>query len=164
MNIRKNKPFSLAITEHEYLNNKQDKIQVISCVPDGESCEGHLKEINKCYTFSSKSHLDKDYRQAIDILGKAYNETFEMKRGSCIKCVDLFRKTILNSIQNIHAELKSMTTGLFKNKRYKNDYLYADKVINYIKNNPGMPIETAKPVDIPLWTEDQKPAFAYIVN
>lgn len=164
MSIRKNNAFSLAVTECDYLNSKQNKIELVNCVPEGESCEEQLKTINKCYTFSHKAHLDKEYRQAIDILGIAYNVTFEIKQGSCINCADVFRKTILDSFENIHTELKSMTTGFFKNKSYKDDYLYAEKVVNYIKNNPGIPIEAAKSVGIPLWTENQNAALAYITT
>ncbi len=158
MSKRKNKPFSLKLTEPRYLNIKQEKIQLISCGSDGKCCENHLKKINECYAFSEESHQDKEYRQAIDILGRAYNETFEMKRESCTKCAELFRETILNSIQNMYVELRSMTTGFFKNKRYNDDYLYASKVLDYAKNNPDMPLKTAKSIDILLRLENEKAA------
>lgn len=130
MDTRKNNPFSLTAAENDYFNNSQEKIQVVNCKPEGAKCKDYLAQINNNFLQSSYHHQNNDYRRAIEALENAYEETITIQGVACSKCVDLFRSTIIESLTNYHAELKSMTTGLFRKKRFRNEYVLADNLLN----------------------------------
>lgn len=118
----------------ENIANKQDKIQLVSCPRKEMVCKDQLAFVNKLYVEFEQCHIDKNFLQSIEILKNAFYKTSELTEIPCSKCAVLFRSTITESMENIHAELRKMTTGIFGNKRYQYSFLMADKVLTEFKN------------------------------
>jgi hypothetical protein len=102
---------------------------VVNCPPDQEICIEQLALINQCFLESRQSHLKKDYQGAIEALRLAFNATFEIREPSCLAYREKFRSTIISSLENIHSDLKEMTTGWFKAKRFQSSFELADRVL-----------------------------------
>lgn len=130
MDNRKTNPFSLSVAENDYFNSGQEKIEVVKCKADGINCKGYLKAINNNFLQSSYHYQNKDYRRAIEALESAFEGTVAIQCNTCSKCVKLFRTTIIETLTKYHAELKSMTTGIFRKKRFIQDYELAENVLN----------------------------------
>lgn len=125
--------FSLSVRESKYFNDKQDKIELVDC-PRGEKvCMEHLSAINKSFLVSSRKMRNKDYTDSIEALKGAFYKTNELQEPSCIKCADLFRSTITQSLEIIHEDLQKMTGGLFFRKRYQYSYSLANSVLEEFK-------------------------------
>lgn len=129
MDTRKNNPFSLAVAENDYFNDKQEKIQVVSCKPEGSNCQSILTLINHNFQQSSYYYRNKDYRRAIEELESAFQGTIAIQRNTCSKCVSFFRTTIIETLTGYQIELKSKATGIFKKKRFLQDYELAERVL-----------------------------------
>jgi hypothetical protein len=130
MKATMNRLFSLSAAETEYLYNKQDKIELMSCPRNAMICQGHLAVVNKCYVESEQSFRDKNFQRSIETLKDAFYKTTELVDAPCNKCARLFRSTITESLENMSDELEKMTRGLFGNKRYHSCYLNAASVLN----------------------------------
>ena len=126
--------FSFSASDAEYLNEKQDKIELLSCPRNGRICHEHLAVVNKCYVESDHYRKEKDYERSIDTLKNAFFKTTELVESPCSKCATLFRSTITESLENIHSELESMSTGIFGKKRYQTGYQHAVKVLREFEN------------------------------
>lgn len=126
--------FSFSASDAEYLNEKQDKIELLSCPRKGIICQEHLAVVNKCYVESDHYRKEKDFESSIDTLKDAFYKTTELVESPCLKCATLFRLTITESMENMHFELKKMSTGIFGKKRYQTSYLYAGKVLSEFEN------------------------------
>lgn len=122
--------FSLSETDTEYFNDNVDKIELAGGTLENKKCIEHLFLVNNSYHESDKFQRDKDFRNSIETLKKAFNKTFELEESSCIKCAEFFRSTIINSLENIHWELKKMSSGIFRTKRYESSRL---EVENFLK-------------------------------
>lgn len=129
MDNRKTNPSRLSVAENDF-NNSQKKIQVVKCKADGINCKDHLAAINNNFLQSSYYYQDKDYRRAIEALESAFEGTITIQSNTCSKCVNLFRTTIIETLTNYHAELKSISTGIFAKKRFRQDYEFAETVLN----------------------------------
>jgi len=121
--------FSLSVKEGKYFSDKQAKIELASCPRDKEECLNQLAIINKCFLESHRYHLNKDYRRSIEALKFAFNTTHEIQESSCLKCAELFRLTITQSLENIHEDLQKMITGWFRTKRYQSSFELATLVL-----------------------------------
>ena len=121
--------FSLTAKEGKYFNDKQAKIEVVDCPQDMEECLKQLPEINRYFLESHRYHLNKDYQRSIEALKLAFNTTKEIKESSCLKCAELFRTTITQSLENIYDDLQKMTTGWFGSKRYQSSFEIATLVL-----------------------------------
>ena len=126
--------FSLTKEEGKYVGDSQSKIQMVSCPLDNKLCVENLSAINKYYRESNDYHLKKDYPRSIEALKLAFNLTYEINNSSCLKCAELFRSTIISSLENIHLDLERMTTGLFKSKRFQSSLELATLVLDELKN------------------------------
>jgi hypothetical protein len=122
--------FSSSGTETEYFIDKSDKIEVLSCPRKEMICQEQLSVVNMCYAQSEQSMRDKDYHRSIDNLREAFYKTIELVDLPCNKCAKLFRSTITESVEDLHAELKKMTSGLFGNKSYQSCCKKAVDVLN----------------------------------
>src|SRR5690554_6270016 len=118
--------FSFSKTDY---NDGQSKLELLGCPFSGEKCKQQLTVINSNYLKSSEYQREKNYRQAIILLKNAYESADELHQPSCVKCADLFRSTIAQSLKNIHDELRKMTTGIFRNKRYHSVYIEAANIL-----------------------------------
>jgi hypothetical protein len=128
------KLFSFSASDAEYLNEKQDKIELVSCPRKGIICQEHLAVVNKCYVESEHYRKEKDFEKSIDTLKSAFYKTTELVESPCSKCATLFRLTITESMENMHNELEKMSTGIFGKKRYQPSYHYAGKVLSEFEN------------------------------
>jgi hypothetical protein len=134
MKANMSKLFSSSAIDSEYLNSNQDKIQLVSCPRKEMICKEHLVVVNKCYVESEQYRRDKNFQQSIDTLKSAFYKTTELKDQPCSKCAVLFRSTITESMENIHDELKKMTTGIFGNKHYQPSLILAENTIKEFEN------------------------------
>ena len=125
--------FSLTEEEGKYVGDDQAKIEMVNCPLENELCLHQLTTINQYYTESNNSHLSKDYHKSIEALKLAFNCTYEINNSSCIKCAELFRSTIISSLENMHSELQSMTTGWVKYKRHQQSLELASLVLKEFK-------------------------------
>lgn len=133
MNINARKLFTLSTSDSEYFSDSQDKIELVSCAGQGMKCKNQLIEINIIYS-ESHSHLkEKDYQRAIEKLKSAYHKTTVLTDNECIKCSELFRSTIIESLKNIKEELRTLTTGFLGSNHYRSSYILAYNVLEEIK-------------------------------
>ena len=130
MKMHKNKPRN-SFSEQDLNEYKaESKFELIKCPRDGRNCKHHLVEINKKYSDSNFFYQNKEYQESIEALNVAFNKTFELNQETCTNCARTFRYAIIQSLQNIHTELGSMTNGLFKKNRYRSSYILAENVLN----------------------------------
>ncbi len=115
--------------------NNSCKIELVSCPSQEKVCIGHLTAINQSYVQSEQQRKDKDFYNSIETLKHAFNRTNEMTDSSCVRCSELFRTTITDSLKNIKDELGMMTSGFMGNKRYQLSYIMADKVLQEFQSN-----------------------------
>jgi hypothetical protein len=161
MDNRKTNPFSLSVAENDYFNNSQEKIQVTKCRPDGISCKSHLNAINNSFLQSSYYYQNKDYRRAIEALESAFEGTVTIQSNTCSKCVNVFRTTIIETLTNYHDELKSMSSGIFRKRRFIQDYELADNVLNAFQNRQNLQRET-KIIKMRKYSEQSSGIFAHV--
>jgi hypothetical protein len=126
---------SLLFSSSKKDEGTQNKFELLTCNVQGGSCKEHLVVINECYLEANKYHLEKDYLNTIESLKNAFFRTNELNENSCVKCANLFRSTITESIENIHGELQNLTTGMFRKKRYQSSFLASRDVLNEIKRS-----------------------------
>lgn len=122
--------FSLSEEESKYFADDQPKIEVVNCPQGKEICMEQLAVINQYFLESRQSHLKKDYQKSIHALKLAFNATFEIKESTCLPHTDLFRLTIICSLETIHSDLNGMTTGWFKAKRFQSSFELATLVLD----------------------------------
>ena len=113
---------SLTKEKSKNVGDSQTKIEMVNCSLDKVLCVEHLSLINKYYIESNEYYLTKDYQRSIEALKLAFNATYEIHNSSCLKCAELFRSTIISSLENISLDLERMTTGLFKSKRFQSSF------------------------------------------
>jgi hypothetical protein len=128
------KLFSFSASDTEYLNEKQDKIELLSCPRNGIICQEHLAVVNKCYVESEHYRKERDFDRSIDTLKSAFYKTTELSELPCSKCASLFRLTITESMEDMHKELGKMSNGIFSKKRYQTSYQLAGKVLKEFEN------------------------------
>jgi len=106
-------------------DDSRDIIELVSCQNDGESCSELRPEINRLLRAARKSRVNKEYRKAIDEIVEAYFLTEQNMADGCRECREFFRETMLNSLNLITAELKKMSSGIFRDKRYREVYQFS---------------------------------------
>ena len=141
------KPFSFSALNAEKSCNQQDKIELVSCPNKDMICKEHLAVVNKCYMISEQYRKDKNFNLSIEELKSAFYKTTELNELPCSKCAALFRSTITESLEDIHTELKKMSSGIFGSKRYQPSLLMSESVLKEFEsiklcntihmNNPG---------------------------
>lgn len=133
MNNKMEKLFNLSTIDTDYFNREQDKIELVSCEALTKKCNKHLIMVNACFRESDNFRRDKDFGRAIEALKNAYMVTFDLTESSCFSCGELFRSTILDSLENINNELKHLSKGLLKRKRFQSSYQMCADVISELK-------------------------------
>ena len=118
------------------LNNVS--IELLSCPQGGENCSDHLRQINTYMELARELFESKDYMNSIDLLSKAYEVSYNVSQGFCVKCADLFREIILKALNNHSLELQKLTTGFMARKKYIPVYNFAQTTIKKLQNfNPS---------------------------
>ena len=125
---------SLSESDKAYIDVRQDKIELRHCPQNSFKCREHLSVINENYRTFEDYIQAKDYFTCIENFKNAYYTTLELKDTSCLKCAVYFRSMIYESLKAMHQELGKMSTGIFKNRRYKSCYLKAAKVLQEFEN------------------------------
>jgi hypothetical protein len=134
MNVKLKNLFSLVEKDSKYLQENVDKIQIARCPLKEQKCKEHLAIVNNYHAQSSNLFYNKNFQGAITSLKNAYYVTAELNESSCLKCADFFRLTISQSLENIHEDIRRMSSGIFKTNRYQASYKEADKVLNEFKD------------------------------
>lgn len=112
--------FSLSASENTYFDDKQDKFELVGTCPHFEmNCHEHISHINNSFLSSNRYWRNKDYPRSIEALKSAYYKTDELQQTNCIRCAELFRTTITQSLENIHEDLQKIAGDYFWGKRYQ---------------------------------------------
>ena len=133
MNLKQQ--FSLLSKSSIQNNLMKDKIELLVCNSGSQKCKEHLLIINKCYIDANDFHLQKDYMNSIESLKNAFFNTSDLKETTCLKCADLFRSAITESLENLNYELQKLTTGLIRNNRYQFCYQQSSALLNDLKKS-----------------------------
>ena len=133
MKTKLRKLFPFSYLDPGNLNPNPNKIELQSCLFKGEKCKENLSIINNLYWESEKYQINKEFEISAEKLKIAFYKTNEIKEVTCLKCSELFRSTITDSLNEMKVELEKMTHGFFGNKRYKASYILVDKVLQEIK-------------------------------
>lgn len=128
-----NKLFIFSESETRYFSDKQEHIELESCRYNGSNCHDHRKLINNKISSAKTYFLNKDYPRAIKELKLAFEKTDDLNQPTCLQCARFFRLTIAKSMENLHDDLKKMSTGFFGYKRYKSSYLMAGNTLAEFK-------------------------------
>lgn len=129
MKIKKKAAAKIPLT---HIDN-YDKIELVKCPRGGKNCSSQLSDINQIFLESNNYKHNKEYQMSIEQLKNAFRKTYELKESKCEKCARLFRSTIIDSLENMHTELRILTSGRFRSKRFKGSYLMAKKTLNDLK-------------------------------
>lgn len=111
-------------------DDSRDVIELVSCRRNGDNCPELRPEINRLLRSARKSRMNKEYRKAIDEIAEAYYLTDHNTRDSCQECLELFRETMINSLNLITTELKRMSSGFFRDNRYQEVYLFSSEKLD----------------------------------
>jgi len=122
--------FSLSAIESEYFKDNQDKFELVNCPGLEINCKKTFSAINASFLASERYLRDKDYTRAIEELKIAYVTTNEITETSCAGCAELFRSTILESLENIREDLEKMNKGFYTKKRYQSSYKLATEALD----------------------------------
>ena len=111
-----------------------EKIELVGCPLGGTNCKEHRKIINRDYYASQNYFLNKEYSRSILALKDAFQKTTDIQETSCLRCAELFRDTITQSLENIHDDLHRMSTGIFGSNRFHSSLQLAVSVLKEMKN------------------------------
>ncbi len=129
------KLFNLSTLDTDYFNDGQDKIELVNGEALTKKCSKYLSLVNVSFRESDYFRRDKDFDRAIEALKDAYIATFDLTESTCLRYGQLFRSTILESLENIHAELKYLSKGIIiKRKRFQSSYETAVNTLEELKN------------------------------
>lgn len=123
----------LRMAEKGLAKDYQPKFEVLICPNNKKDCVPQLPLINQYFNDSQVFCINKDYHSTIENLRHAYEITFEIKDPACLKCADIFRSTIISSLENIHSDLQKMTSGWFKANRYRSSLELVTQVLKEYK-------------------------------
>ena len=135
MKNKQKKLFSISKKESEYFNDKQDYIELVDCPKSGIRCVEHRKVINENMLSHRRHLINKNYFQSIEKLRAAFYKTNDLRKAQCENCAKLFRSAILHSMENMHHDLRSMSSGIFTRKRHKPSFEFASKVLEELKRD-----------------------------
>lgn len=134
MKINWSKIFSIAVSDAEYFGDNENKIEVKSCKKNQMACIIYLPEINRFLKESDIFYRERDFNRSVEALENAYNKTLELHQAECFKCAELFRETIIDTLEVISAELQEMGKGLFSSGRYRMCTLKVNKILKSYKD------------------------------
>lgn len=120
--------FSMSIEEGIYFNDKSGFIELVSCPAEKTLCTEHLNFINERMKLSRTYWINKEFPQAIEEIKIAFNKTAEINSLTCKPCVELFRSTIIKSLEAIQKDFRPRK-GIIKIKSHSADYELATAVL-----------------------------------
>ncbi len=125
--------FSISEEEGNYFNDNSGFIELVSCPKGGMSCTKHLDFVNARMKTSRTHWIDKEIPQAIEELKLAFYKTTEIDPSVCLPCTELFRATIIKSLEAIQKDLRPMTIGFIRRKHYSSDFELATQVLDELR-------------------------------
>jgi hypothetical protein len=134
MNTNLKRIFWLSAIDSVYLNDKQDKFELLKCPRNDMNCKEQVSAINKIYVDAEFFRREKDYYNAIETYKHAFYITTELTDFPCTKCAEVFRATIVESLENICTELKKITSGFLANKKYRPSLTKVENVLIELQN------------------------------
>lgn len=124
-------------------NNGQEKFELVSCPLNGKFCTNIRAKMNQNYQEYLDFRSTKEFDKSIDALGKVYNETMKLPESPCGNCVAFYQSTIVDSMEDVHDELKGMTKGLFSTKRFESSREKAEQALEELKNEDKKELKKA---------------------
>lgn len=121
----------------EMNSHPEDKIVLENCPSGCEELKKVLIDINRFFYESNQYQHNKEYQLSIVSLKKAFKKTYELKSPLEQECAKVFRSTVLESLKNIHHELKRMTSGFFRKNHYKFSTILAEKTLEELGQKPA---------------------------
>lgn len=112
-----------------------DKIELVKCPQDCSHIKIVLAKINSFFHEAEHYQYSKEYYLSIVSLKKAFEKTFELRNSEEQECARFFRLIIIESLSNIHRDLKNMTSGCFRKRGYIGSYLMAEETLEIFKKN-----------------------------
>ncbi len=112
-----------------------DKIVLVNCPQDWTNYKIILYEINLLFHESEQYQMNKEYQHSVMSLKKAFEKTFELISPMEQQCADLFRQTIMESLEAIYHELKRMTRGFFGSGRYKRSLILSEEILQEFRQH-----------------------------
>lgn len=131
------KKYNFSDFENESTDSQENKIELVCCKEVNNKCTSILASINEGFRESAQYRNDKNFIQAIAVLKKVYLLTFNFTEITCFKCGELFRSTIIESMENIRTDLKSCSKGLFKRNDFQSSIEFTEDVIQELKAMKG---------------------------
>lgn len=144
MRTNMSKLFTFSAMDSEYFNDKQNKIELVSCANEGSNCKELLAVINNNYLESNIYRREKEFQSSIEKLKITFYRTLELQDIQCIKCADFFRSTIIETLKKLKTELKKTSKGFFGTKRYQLGYTTVCEVLQELEEARS------------IWTIEQK--------
>lgn len=114
--------------------DNQEVIELLHCPRGGGKCVEQRKSMNEYLISARDFFASKDYSRGLLVLKSAYMTTFNLDNDPCVKCADLFRNHIIESCEEKVNELKRMSTGLFKRKKFIPELEAASVLLKEMKN------------------------------
>jgi hypothetical protein len=116
------------------MNNYQtEKFELIYCPHDCENLKLFLFEINRLFYESEQYQIEKEYQFSIMSLKMAFEKTWELILPMEQQCADIFRLTIIESLENIRKELRRMTKGFFRSRHFERSLLMSEEILREFK-------------------------------
>lgn len=125
---------SFSADEEVYFRDQEEKFELISCPLKGAYCDVLRPELNRKYADSQLYIRNRQFVQAMSELKSAYYKTYDLPGAPCGKCAAFFRSELMDSMENMKDELKRMSSGWFKNNRYKPVYEEVKSSVNELKS------------------------------
>ncbi|HZL10000.1 MAG TPA: hypothetical protein VFC65_08385 [Prolixibacteraceae bacterium] len=98
-----------------------------------ENCQINLSSFNKSYRISQKYIQNKDYLRSIEELKITYTRINNLDLAYCSKCAEVFRSTIIQSLEVIQEDLQKMGSGFLRSQKYASSYQLVCTVLEEIR-------------------------------
>ena len=110
-------------------------IELVFCPQKGHNCGKQRDLINEHLAVAQNCLHSKDYYIALNNLLKAHDAANEVSQQQCHKCKVLFKSIISSTCKFYVNDLKNMSKGLFRKRKYLLDYEYAKNVKKTLEGN-----------------------------
>lgn len=123
----------LIIKDSEYFHDNEDTIKLNFCPNDGEHCKGQMAYMNNRLLLTRKLVENKEYTRAIESLNEAFDSTYDLGEAQCQPCAQLFRESIVKTLEHLVSDLDEMTKGLFRKKTFIADLVLARRIMQELR-------------------------------
>lgn len=120
--------------DSDYFQDNEDAIKLESCANGGNACRSQMILMNKHLLLSRKLIENKEYNRALNEIKEAFETTFDLKEEQCQKCAQLFRDTIINSLETIISDLTKMSKRVFGFRNFESDLEMAKMLLQKLQS------------------------------